>query len=94
MDYNYEITNVAYAQAKARMRKHGREIETILTKRLSPKEITFLREYQKIIREAATIIETKSNSNGVSQFEVKAEEARKCCLANVSELTMILAREP
>ncbi len=94
VDYNYEVTNVAYAQAKARMRKHSREIETILTKRLSPKEMTFLREYQKIMQEAAAIIETKSNSSGVSQFEIKAQQAIKCCQANVSELTMILAREP
>ena len=93
VDYNYEITNIAYAQAKARMRKHIREIEAILTKRLSPKEITFLREYRKIMQEAATIIETKSNSNGVSQFEIKTQEAVKCCQTNVSELTMILARE-
>jgi len=93
VDYNYEITNVAYSQAKARMRKHIREVEAILTKRLSPKEITFLREYRKIVQEAATIIESKSNNSVVSQFELKAEEAIKCCHANVSELTMILARE-
>ncbi len=94
VDYNYEITNVAYAQAKARMRKHIREIEAILTKRLSPKEINFLRQYHKIMQEAATIIETKSNNSAVSQFEMKTKEAIKCCHANVSELTMILAREP